>query len=76
MKSARRRPNSPDQIGESIHAHRLIVDSTQDDLAHRLDVSLQRIQQYQKSANRADAGRLPRIARLFAVEFSDGEVSH
>ena len=77
MKNTRRRPNSADiQIGESIRAHRLIVGMTQGDLARKLGVSFQQVQKYEKGANRADAGRLPRIARIFPVEFSDGEASH
>ena len=71
-----RRPNSPDiQIGESIRDHRPIVGVTQGDLARRLGVSFQQIQRYEKGASRVGAGRLPRIARICAVEFSDGEAS-
>jgi DNA-binding XRE family transcriptional regulator len=77
MKSTSRRPNSPDvQIGESTRAHRLVVGMTQGDLARGLGVSFQQIPRYEKGVNRVGARRLPQIARICAVELSDGEASH
>ena len=76
MKKKRQQPTSADiLIGDSIRAHRLITGMTQGDLARRLGVSFQQIQEYEKGMNRVGAGRLPRIARICAVEFSDGEAS-
>jgi DNA-binding XRE family transcriptional regulator len=77
MKSTRRWPTSVDVRNEEpIRTHRPIVGMTQGDLARRLGVSFQQIQGYEKGANRVAAGRLPRIARICAVDFSDGEASH
>ena len=49
---------------------------SQSDLARRLGVAFRQIQKYDKGVNRVGAGRLPRIARIFAVEFSNGEAGH
>src|ERR1700730_11512073 len=71
MKGKRRQPNSADiQIGESIRTHRLIVGMSQSDLAHRLGVSFQQIQKYEKGTNRVGAGRLPQIAKIFDIPIS------
>ena len=68
MKKKKRRPNSADiQVGESIRAHRLIAGMSQSDLAHRLGVSFQQVQKYEKGTNRVGAGRLPQIAAIFEV---------
>jgi transcriptional regulator with XRE-family HTH domain len=76
MKDTKRRPNSADiQVGASIRAHQLIVGMSQSDLARKLGVSFRQIQKYDKGVNRVGAGRLPRIARICAAEFSDGEAS-
>jgi transcriptional regulator with XRE-family HTH domain len=48
---------------------------TQGDLAGRLGVSFKQIRKYDKGVNQVGAGRLPRIARICAVESSDGEAS-
>jgi transcriptional regulator with XRE-family HTH domain len=71
MKAKRRQPNSADiQIGKSIRAHRLIVGMSQSDLAHKLGVSFQQIQKYEKGVNRVGAGRLPLIAKIFDIPIS------
>jgi transcriptional regulator with XRE-family HTH domain len=71
MKKKKRRPNSADiQIGESIRAHRLILNMSQNDLARRLGVSFQQIQKYEKGVNRVGAGRLPQIAEIFEIPIS------
>jgi transcriptional regulator with XRE-family HTH domain len=68
MKGKRRQPNSADfQIGKSIRAHRLILGMSQSDLAHKLGVSFQQIQKYEKGMNRVGAGRLPQIAKIFGI---------
>jgi transcriptional regulator with XRE-family HTH domain len=71
MKKKKRRANSADiQVGESIRTHRLIAGMSQSDLAHRLGVSFQQVQKYEKGVNRVGAGRLPLIAEIFNVPIS------
>ena len=40
---------------------------SQSDLGHRLGVSFQQIQKYEKGMNRVGAGRLPQIAKIFGI---------
>src|ERR1700750_1260404 len=67
----KRSPNAADgEVGESIRAHRLIAGMAQTDLAHKLGVSFQQVQKYEKGGNRVGAGRLPQIAEIFNVPIS------
>src|ERR1700743_1717333 len=67
----KRSPNATDtEVGESIRAHRLIAGMSQTDLPHKLCVSFQQVQKYEKGVNRVGAGRLPEIAGIFNVPIS------
>jgi transcriptional regulator with XRE-family HTH domain len=64
----KRRPTPADgQVGASIRAHRLMAKMSQEALAHRLGVTFQQVQKYEKGTNRLGAGRLPLIAEIFNV---------
>jgi len=68
MKEKKRLPNSPDiVVGESVRAHRLRAGISQSELAGRLGVSFQQVQQYEKGADRIGARRLYQIAGIFDI---------
>ena len=54
-------------VGTRIKARRLIRGMTQEDLAQAVSLSFQKVQKYERGANRVSAGRLYELARALSV---------
>jgi transcriptional regulator with XRE-family HTH domain len=75
-----RRTNCVDAlVGGRIRARRSLLGMSQDQLAQRLDLSLQQIQKYEKGINRIGASRLFHIGKALGVSvqyFYEGVAPH
>jgi transcriptional regulator with XRE-family HTH domain len=66
-----RSPDATDvAVGRRIKSRRLLLGLSQMELGHRLGITFQQIQKYEKGTNRVSAGRLQQIAQLFKVPVS------
>ena len=69
---SRRGPDSRDiDIGRRVRTFRLQKGLSQEGLAHRLGITFQQVQKYEKGTNRIGAGRLQHIAEILAVPIVD-----
>lgn len=66
-----RSPDATDvAVGRKIRSQRLLLGLSQMELGHRLGITFQQIQKYEKGTNRISAGRLQQIAQLFNMPVS------
>jgi transcriptional regulator with XRE-family HTH domain len=66
-----RSPDATDAaVGRRIRSQRLVLGLSQMELGHRLGITFQQVQKYEKGTNRVSAGRLQQIAQLFKVPVS------
>ena len=71
MNSSGKKPDPVDAlIGRNIKLHRLAKSMSQEDLAHRLGLTFQQLQKYERGINRVGGGRLFRIASILGIEVS------
>jgi transcriptional regulator with XRE-family HTH domain len=54
-------------VGNRIKMRRLLLGISQDDLAHKVGVTFQQVQKYEKGINRISSGRLQEIASALKV---------
>jgi transcriptional regulator with XRE-family HTH domain len=54
-------------VGNRIKMRRLLLGISQDDLAHKVGVTFQQVQKYEKGINRISSGRLQEIAGALKV---------
>ena len=65
---AGKQPNRTDvAVGQRIREFRKSANLTQSELAHRIGVTFQQVQKYEKGTNRVGAGRLTQIAHALDV---------
>src|SRR3954468_18129098 len=67
----RGRPRAEDidrHVGARLHARRIALGLTQQELAARIGIAYQQAHKYEKGANRVSAGRLHALARALGVE--------
>jgi len=57
-------------VGRNIKLHRLAKAMSQEDLAHKLGLTFQQLQKYERGINRVGGGRLFRIASILGIEIS------
>jgi transcriptional regulator with XRE-family HTH domain len=57
-------------VGRNIKLHRLAKAMSQEDLAHKLGLTFQQLQKYERGINRVGGGRLFRIATILGIEIS------
>src|SRR5688572_28567343 len=57
-------------VGRNIKLHRLSKSMSQEQLAHKLGLTFQQLQKYERGINRVGGGRLFRIASILGVEIS------
>ena len=55
-------------VGRNIKLHRLSKSMSQEELAHKLGLTFQQLQKYERGINRVGGGRLFRIASILGVE--------
>jgi transcriptional regulator with XRE-family HTH domain len=55
-------------VGRNIKLHRLAKAMSQEDLAHKLGLTFQQLQKYERGINRVGGGRLFRIATILGIE--------
>jgi transcriptional regulator with XRE-family HTH domain len=66
---APRSPNPIDQrLGRNIRFQRLAAGLSQEALAHRLGLTFQQVQKYEKGTNRVSANRLVELASIFGID--------
>lgn len=58
-------------VGQNIKLHRLAKSMSQEELAHRLGLTFQQLQKYERGINRVGGGRLFRIASILGIEISN-----
>lgn len=58
-------------VGQNIKLHRLAKSMSQEDLAHRLGLTFQQLQKYERGINRVGGGRLFRIASILGIEIGN-----
>jgi len=62
-------PNPIDQrLGRNIRFQRLAAGLSQEALAHRLGLTFQQVQKYEKGTNRVSANRLVELASIFGID--------
>src|SRR3954468_5904980 len=67
----RGRPRAEDidrHVGARLHARRIALGLTQQELAARIGIAYQQAHKYEKGANRISAGRLHALARALGVD--------
>src|SRR3954463_7218335 len=67
----RGRPRAEDidrHVGARLHAQRIALGLTQQELAARIGIAYQQAHKYEKGANRISAGRLHALARALGVD--------
>jgi transcriptional regulator with XRE-family HTH domain len=57
-------------VGRNIKLHRLAKAMSQEELAHKLGLTFQQLQKYERGINRVGGGRLFRIASILGIEIS------
>jgi transcriptional regulator with XRE-family HTH domain len=57
-------------VGRNIKLHRLAKSMSQEELAHKLGLTFQQLQKYERGINRVGGGRLFRIASILGIEIS------
>jgi len=57
-------------VGRNIKLHRLAKSMSQEELAHKLGLTFQQLQKYERGINRVGGGRLFRIASILGVDVS------
>jgi len=57
-------------VGRNIKIHRLAKSMSQEELAHKLGLTFQQLQKYERGINRVGGGRLFRIASILGIEIS------
>lgn len=63
-------PNPVDEhIGKRLRERRMLKGMSQGELAHRLGITFQQIQKYERAANRVAASRLHDIAAILGVAY-------
>ena len=63
-----KKPTSADKVvGQNIRFHRLAGGLSQSDLGHKLGVSFQQVQKYERGTNRVGSGRLLLIASILGL---------
>jgi transcriptional regulator with XRE-family HTH domain len=67
MRKKRVRDPLDADVGHRVRIHRTARRMSQSELAHRLGITFQQVQKYEKGANRVGAGRLMRIAKILDV---------
>src|SRR6476646_4666948 len=67
---ARRADNRDAEVGRRVRSRRLECRLSQTELAERIGVTLQQVQNYEKGVNRIGAGRLQRISEAREVPIS------
>ena len=79
MRKKRVRDPLDADVGHRVRIHRTARRMSQSELAHRLGITFQQVQKYEKGANRVGAGRLMRIAKILDVPvgslLSDGSAA-
>jgi transcriptional regulator with XRE-family HTH domain len=55
-------------VGRNIKLHRLAKSMSQEELAHKLGLTFQQLQKYERGINRVGGGRLFRIASILGIE--------
>jgi transcriptional regulator with XRE-family HTH domain len=55
-------------VGRNIKLHRLAKSMSQEELAHKLGLTFQQLQKYERGINRVGGGRLFRIATILGIE--------
>jgi transcriptional regulator with XRE-family HTH domain len=64
-------PNPIDQhVGSRVRMRRMMVGMSQEKLGHRLDLTFQQVQKYEKGTNRIGASRLQQISHILQVPVS------
>ena len=63
-----KKPNPTDQhVGNRVRSRRLMMKMSQTELSHRLGLSWQQVQKYEKGTNRIGASRLHQISHILQV---------
>ena len=57
-------------VGRNIKLHRLAKSMSQEELAHKLGLTFQQLQKYERGVNRVGGGRLFRIASILGIPVS------
>src|SRR5688500_7908389 len=57
-------------VGRNIKLHRLAKSMSQEELAHKLGLTFQQLQKYERGINRVGGGRLFRISTILGIEIS------
>ena len=57
-------------VGRNIKLHRLGKSMSQEELAHKLGLTFQQLQKYERGINRVGGGRLFRISTILGIEIS------
>jgi transcriptional regulator with XRE-family HTH domain len=55
-------------VGRNIKLHRLAKGMSQEELAHKLGLTFQQLQKYERGINRVGGGRLFRIATILGID--------
>lgn len=55
-------------VGRNIKLHRLAKSMSQEELAHRLGLTFQQLQKYERGINRVGGGRLFKIASILGID--------
>jgi transcriptional regulator with XRE-family HTH domain len=55
-------------VGRNIKLHRLAKSMSQEELAHKLGLTFQQLQKYERGINRVGGGRLFRIASILGID--------
>jgi len=64
-----------EHVGKCIRIRRQICGISQDELAHKLGLTFQQVQKYEKGKNRVSAGRLYQIAKILGVRTPEGRIT-
>ena len=66
-----KKPDPDDMlVGRNIKLHRLAKSMSQEELAHKLGLTFQQLQKYERGINRVGGGRLFRISTILGIEIS------